>query len=61
MSTMKNKSLAKTNPFLTGAKVATRRVRSLASSTAIETGEPIAHIEQKILHLRGAKHRVSLA
>ncbi len=58
---MKRKSLADTNPFLKDKKADTRRVRSLASSTAIETGESIDKLEQKINHLRASRHRVTLA
>ena len=58
---MNNKSLVQNNPFLKGKKSTKRRVRSLASSTAIETGEAINKIEDKINHLRHSRHRVILA
>lgn len=59
---MSNKSLAKTNPHLRDTKESLRnRVRSLASSTAIETGESISAIEKKIIRLRASRHRVTLA
>lgn len=40
---MKSKSLSRMNPFLSGAGAFERHVRNVASSTAIETGRPIAH------------------
>jgi len=58
---MKVKALARTNPFLSEKRTAARRVRGLASSTAIETGESIKQLERKITHLRSSKHRVTLA
>ncbi|WP_157606775.1 hypothetical protein [Sedimenticola selenatireducens] len=58
---MKQKLLSKTNPYLRGEKAAGRRVRSLASSTAIETGKSIKVIEERINHLRSSKRRVTLA
>jgi len=40
---MKNKSLATTNPFLKDTALARKRIiRSIASSTAIETGESVS-------------------
>lgn len=58
---MERKTLANTNLYLRAAGAANRRMRSLASSTAIETGEPVARIEQKIRRLRAIKRRTSLA
>jgi len=59
---MKANSLAQTNPHLINPKTAQRMIiRSIASSTAIETGEPIAAIEKKIIRLRSAASRVTLA
>jgi len=58
---MKKKTLARTNPFLKEQTAAMRRVRSLASSTAIETGKSVKAIEQRIIHLRSSKRRVTLA
>ncbi|MCG7984521.1 MAG: hypothetical protein JAY90_17430 [Candidatus Thiodiazotropha lotti] len=58
---MKSKALARTNPFLHGIEATRRRVRSLASSTAIETGESIPKLEQRIYRLRSSRGRVSLA
>lgn len=58
---MKQESLANTNPFLSGKKAASRRVRSLASSTAIETGKSVKAIEERIIHLRTSKRRITLA
>lgn len=59
---MNSKALSRTNPHLRDATVARRRrVRSLASSTAIETGETIRTIEEKINRLHSARTRVVLA
>jgi len=58
---MKNKSLAATNPFLKDATLARKRiVRSIASSTAIETGESIEAIEKK-LNQKSFRYHVTLA
>ncbi len=60
-SPMNTKALSQTNPHLKPSERAQRyRVRSLASSTAIETGEPIAQIEEKINRLQRAQNRVKL-
>ena len=59
---MKTKSLAKTNRYLKANKTAkVQLVRSVASSTAIETGETIQSIESKIFHQRSSKNRAKLA
>jgi hypothetical protein len=59
---MNAKSLSVTNPHLRDEKEAQRyRVKSLASSTAIETGESSSAIEKKIIRLRASRHRVTLA
>ncbi len=59
---MNTKALSQTNPHLRSGKKAQRyRIRSLASSTAIETGQPIAQIEEKINRLRRSQNRVKLA
>ena len=59
---MKAKSLAQTNPHLKNPKTAQRMIiRSIASATAIETSESIEAIEKKIIHLRSAVSRVTLA
>jgi len=59
---MKAKALSQSNPHLKQANKARRnRVRCLASSTAIETGESIQRIEKKISHIRSAQSRVKLA
>ena len=59
---MKRKTLAQTNPYLLDAeKAARQRIRSIASSTAIETGESVRAIEEKIRHLRSSPPRVTLA
>jgi len=58
---MKTKSLASSNPFLKDAAVARKRiVRSIASSTAIETGESIEVIEKK-LNQKSSRYHVTLA
>ena len=58
---MKIKSLASSNPFLKDAAVARKSiVRSIASSTAIETGESINVIEKK-LSQKSSRYRVTLA
>ena len=60
---MRSKALALKNIYLRNAKIARKmRVRSIASSTAIETREPIASIEVKLRHPeRFARHEISLA
>ncbi len=59
---MKENSLSKTNRYLTNpVKAQQLMTRSIASSTAIETGESIAVIEQKINRLRSVATRVKLA
>jgi len=58
---MKTKSLASSNPFLKDTAVARKRiVRSIASSTAIETGESIEVIEKK-LNQKSSRYHVTLA
>ena len=52
----------KTNPYLKDSEKAEKlKTRSIASSTAIETDEPVAIIEQKINRLRSAASLVKLA
>ena len=59
---MKRKALSETNPHLRdAAKAARQRIRSVASSTAIETGKPVRDIEARINHLRSLPSRVTLA
>lgn len=59
---MNTKTLSQTNPHLKNPQTAERMIlRSIASSTAIETGESIAAIEEKLLKLRSAESRVTLA
>ena len=60
---MSKKSLTFTNTYLSKPKAARKmRVRSLASSTAIETRESVTNIEAKLTHPKDpARHRVSLA
>ena len=58
---MKIRSLASSNPFLKDAASARKRIiRSIASSTAIETGEPIKAIEKK-LNQKSSRYPVTLA
>lgn len=48
-SLMKAKFLANSNPFLKDRESARRQIiRSIASSTAVETGVPIKEIENKL-------------
>lgn len=59
---MKNKSLAQSNPYLKdSARSRKMRVRSIASNTAIETGESISSIEAKLNRKDAARYRVTLA
>jgi len=59
---MKENSLLNTNRYLKDPDKAQRLItRSIASSTAIETGESIAVIEQKINRLRSKPFRIKLA
>ena len=59
---MKENSLSTTNRYLTNpVKAQQLMTRSIASSTAIETGESIAVIEDKINRLRSVASRVKLA
>jgi len=59
---MSKKTLATTNRYLGNATTARKmRVRSLASSTAIETRESIEKIEAKLIHKRPSQRRVTLA
>ncbi|MCK4841652.1 MAG: hypothetical protein KAT04_07185 [Methylococcales bacterium] len=57
-----SKSLAHTNKHLQKGKESKKmRVRSIASSTAIETGESIADIEAKINQQQNSHYSVTLA
>ena len=59
---MKRKPLSQTNPYLQDTKAAKRRlIRSIASSTVIETGESVRAIEEKLRHLESSPSRVTLA
>jgi len=59
---MKKHALNTTNQFLKKDEIAKKmRVRSIASSTAIETGESIQSIETKLNRLEAAPRRVTLA
>jgi len=54
--------LSRNNPHLRDATaMRRRRVRSLASSTAIETGESIHTLETRITHPHSRRIRVTLA
>lgn len=58
----KSKTLATTNVYLKNAKVGAKmRIRSVASSTAIETRESVAAVEKKLKHPRSAARRAKLA
>ncbi|MYE52864.1 MAG: hypothetical protein F4X81_15510 [Gammaproteobacteria bacterium] len=58
---MKRKPLSETNPHLRNSPEAMRRrIRSVASSTAIETGESVQVIEAKLRQLRTSPPRVTL-
>ena len=59
---MNAKSLSQTNPHLKNKANAKRlMIRSIASSTAIETGELISQIENKLNKPRSVQNRVKLA
>lgn len=59
---MKSKSLSQSNRYLKNKTVAKKLLtRSIASSTAIETGEPINKIEEKLTRSRSGAKRVKLA
>lgn len=60
---MKSKTLNQANSYLRANNVATRsmRIRSLASSTAIETGKPIATIEKELIAKKHSRYHVKLA
>ena len=59
---MKRKTLSQVNPHLRDPeKTARQLIRSVASSTAIETGESVRDIEKKIRRLESRKPRVTLA
>ncbi len=57
-----SKTLARVNHHLSNGKTAKRmRARSIASSTAIETGESIKQIEEKVIREQPAHYHVKLA
>ena len=60
---MKTKAIALKNTYLRNTKIARKmRVRSIASSTAIETRESISSIEAKLRDSKRPAHRaVTLA
>ncbi len=49
----------KSAPTMTKA-ASPARIRSIASSTAIETGESVKAVEKKILRLRASRKRAAL-
>ena len=56
---MKTKAIALKNTYLRNAKIARKmRIRSIASSTAIETRESISSIEVKLRDSKRPAHRV---
>jgi len=58
---MKTKSLTASNPYLKDTATARKRIiRSIASSTAIETGESIKAIETKLTQ-KTSRYHVTLA
>ncbi len=59
---MKSKKLAKNNQYLMNPSIAKQmRIKSVASSTAIETGESIENLESKVLHQKRSRYSVKLA
>lgn len=59
---MKRNSLKAKNRYLKASKARQMRIRSLASSTAIETRESVSSIEAKLNRpKRSSRRRVSLA
>jgi len=59
---MKRNALSQTNPHLSKDSQARKElIRSLASSTAIETGESIISIEQKLITKPFSRFPVTLA
>ena len=59
---MEHKPLSQTNHHLRDTVAAKRRrIRSIASSTAIETGESVQVIEEKLRRLQSSPSRVTLA
>ncbi len=59
---MNTKKLSQSNPFLRDKTKAKKLLlRSVASSTAIETGESISEIEEKLNRSRSLSNRVKLA
>ena len=59
---MKSKSLRNSNRYLRSSKNSRKLlIRSIASSTAIETGESIQKIEVKLYRQHSTKSRVKLA
>ena len=59
---MKKQALSQTNPYLRDRLRAKRgRARSIASSTAIETGEAAVVIERRIMKGHRPQRRIGLA
>ena len=62
ISRMKSKSLKHTNPFLVKSpRSGAITITSVASSTAVETGEDVKTIAAKVTRYRAAAKRVKLA
>jgi len=63
MVLMKSRTLKQANIHLRANNAATRsmRIRSLASSTAIETGKPIKTIEKELITKQHSRYRLKLA
>lgn len=57
----KGRSLSESNVHLRSENARSLRIRSVASSTAIETGETIKSIEAKLRKGNFSKHRLTLA
>lgn len=59
---MSSNKITKNNPYMMDSQIAKKmRVRSIASSTAIETGKSIKSIESKILDRKPSHYSVKLA
>lgn len=59
---MNSNKITNNNPYMMDSQIAKKmRMRSIASSTAIETGESIKSIESKILNQKPSHYSVKLA
>ncbi|MGS2722473.1 hypothetical protein ACVBEJ_01930 [Porticoccus sp. GXU_MW_L64] len=61
MPPMSTKKLTTTNRYLTATERRSMRIRTIASSTAIETGEDIQAIEKKLIRETRSRYHVTLA